>query len=116
MIRITPELARKVNVAVRKECCNCIDDNCILLDNGEAVKCPQLISLYGIYCKYFASAVLPGNPELYAEIMDSGKKRCKSCGKLYTHRSKNQQYCYACAELRKKEKARERQRRKRAAK
>ena len=114
MIKITPELAKKVNESVRKECCNCIDDNCLLLDYGEEVTCPQLITLYSICCKYYAAAVLPGNPELYAEVMESGKKRCKQCGKLYTPHSKNQQYCHACGEMRKKEKARDRQRRFRA--
>lgn len=115
MIKITPELAKKVNELARKECCNCLGGNCLLLDHGEEVPCPQLISEYRIYCKYFIAAVLPGNSKLYAEVMGSGKKRCKECGKLYTPRSKNQQYCHACGEARKKEKARDRQRRFRAA-
>lgn len=90
-------------------------DNCLLLDHGEEVPCPQLISEYRIYCKYFIAAVLQGNPKLYAEVMKFGKKRCKQCEKLYTPHSKNQQYCPVCGESRKKEKDRDRQRRFRAA-
>ena len=114
MIKIKPETAKKVYELVRGECCNCFDDCCIMLDDGEET-CPQLLSISRVCCRYFTTAVLPGNPELYREIMETGKKHCKQCDKLYTPRSKNQQYCNVCGEMLKKEKARDRQRRFRAA-
>ena len=33
--RLTPPQSRKVNALVKRECCNCIGGNCILLDDGE---------------------------------------------------------------------------------
>ena len=59
----------KVRKLARRECCNCVDGNCLLLDNGEECKCVQLISRYGIYCNYFRKAVLPADKKLYKEIL-----------------------------------------------
>lgn len=64
MLKTTEEQAAKVRRLVRKQCCNYCHGNCLLLDDV----CIQLLARYGIYCKYFAGAVLPGKPELYAEI------------------------------------------------
>ena len=33
--RLTPRQSRKVNTLVKKECCNCENGNCILLDDGD---------------------------------------------------------------------------------
>lgn len=44
------------------------DGNCILLDDGEAHRCVQLISIYGIYCNYFKKAVLLADKELYEQL------------------------------------------------
>ena len=43
--RLSPQQSRRVNALIRKECCNCFDGNCILLDDGESCVCPQLISV-----------------------------------------------------------------------
>ena len=52
MLRITSKQADKVHRLVKEQCANCDKDgNCILLDDGEAHRCVQLISIYGIYCK-----------------------------------------------------------------
>lgn len=56
--RLSPQQSRRVNALIRKECCNCFDGNCILLDDGESCVCPQLIS-YSLLCKWFRAAVLP---------------------------------------------------------
>ena len=69
MLKITPRQAEQVNRLVLELCANCDQDgNCILLDNGEAHRCVQLISVYGIYCNYFKNAVLPADKELHEEI------------------------------------------------
>lgn len=39
--RLTPRQSRKVNTLVKKECCNCENGNCILLDDGDTCVCPQ---------------------------------------------------------------------------
>ena len=56
--RLSPRQSRKVNTLVKKECCNCENGNCILLDDGDTCVCPQLIS-YSLLCKWFRIAVLP---------------------------------------------------------
>ncbi len=69
MMKITPKQVERVHRLVRELCANCDGDgNCILLDDGEAHRCVQLISIYGIYCNYFKEAVLPSDRELYEQI------------------------------------------------
>ena len=74
MIKITPKQAVRINNLVKKLCANCDEDgNCILLDDGVAHRCVQLISIYGIYCNYFKEAVLPSDRELYEQIKKINK-------------------------------------------
>ena len=74
MMKITPKQAYKVHRLVRELCANCDEDgNCILLDDGEAHRCVQLISIYSIYCNYFKEAVLPSDRELYEQIKKINK-------------------------------------------
>ena len=70
VLRTTYEQALRVRRLVRKLCCNHIDGKCLLLDE----KCVQLISRYGIYCKYFRDAVLPSDKDLQKEILQNNKK------------------------------------------
>ena len=67
--RLSPRQSRKVNTLVKKECCNCENGNCILLDDGDTCVCPQLIS-YSLLCKWFRIAVLP----LCGTLSDRGQK------------------------------------------
>lgn len=69
ILKLNSKQSAKVRRLARRECCNCVDGNCLLLDNGEECKCVQLISRYGIYCNYFRKAVLPAEKELYEEIL-----------------------------------------------
>lgn len=74
MMKITTKQAEKVYCLVKSLCANCDEDgNCILLDDGEAHRCVQLISIYGIYCNYFKEAVLPSDRELYEQIKKINK-------------------------------------------
>lgn len=111
VIKITLKQSKRINTLVRKLCCNYVDGNCLLLDDGEE----QCISRYGIYCNYFKNAVLPADRELFAEIMQpSRQKRCQICKSYFVPMAKNQRYCPNCAAVQKRKKAAERQRRKRA--
>ena len=74
--RLSPQQSRRVNALIRKECCNCFDGNCILLDDGESCVCPQLIS-YSLLCKWFRAAVLPLDKLLFAELYQSEELRRK---------------------------------------
>ena len=76
MMKITPKQVERVHRLVRELCANCDEDgNCILLDDGEAHRCVQLISIYGIYCNYFKNVVLPSDRELLDEIQRHNKKK-----------------------------------------
>ena len=76
VMKITPKQSEKVNRLVLERCANCDEDgNCILLDDGEAHRCVQLISIYGIYCNYFKDAVLPSDRELYEQIKIINKSK-----------------------------------------
>ena len=86
--RLTPPQSRKVNSLVKKECCNCDNGHCILLDDGEECVCPQLIS-YSLLCKWFQTAVLPLDKLLYAELFKTeDKKRCTECGTSFASTSR----------------------------
>ena len=69
ILKLTRKQSAKVRKLARRECCNCVDGNCLLLDNGEPCRCVQLDSIYGIYCKYLLMAVLPVDRALFDEIM-----------------------------------------------
>ena len=76
MLKITPRQAERVNRLVSELCANCDQDgNCLLLDDGEAHRCVQLISVYGIYCNYFKNAVLPADKALYEEIQKQNNQK-----------------------------------------
>ena len=64
VIKITLKQSKRINTLVRKLCCNYVDGNCLLLDDGEE----QCISRYGIYCNYFKNAVLPADRELWTIV------------------------------------------------
>ena len=71
MLKITSKQADKVHRLVKECCANCDENgNCILLDDGEAHRCVQLIS---IYCNYFKNAVLPSDKELFEQIKKQNK-------------------------------------------
>ena len=71
---------RRVKKLIRGLCANCDGGDCLLLDDGEAHVCPQLIT-YSLLCRYFRAAVLPADRELYADIMErDARKRCADCG------------------------------------
>ena len=76
--RLTPPQSRKVNALVKRECCNCDNGHCILLDDGEECVCPQLIS-YSLLCKWFRIAVLPGDKLLYAELYKTEDRKSVPC-------------------------------------
>ena len=77
--RLSPPQSRKVNSLVRRECCNCDNGHCILLDDGDECVCPQLIS-YSLLCKWFRIAVLPLDKLLYAELFKTAQARDRGLG------------------------------------
>ena len=83
IIRMTPEQARRSRALIKNQCCNYDNGNCILLDDGEPCVCPQSIS-YSLNCKWFRTAVLPNDKELYIKLMKpKNRKKCTVCGNEY---------------------------------
>ena len=81
IIRITKPQLNKVKALIRRHCCNCVDGNCILLDDGEPCLCPQMLT-YSLICKWFRSSVLPDSPALQNEIvLRKAEKLCTVCGR-----------------------------------
>ena len=98
--RMNEAQARKVRKLVRSLCANCDGGNCLLLDDGEDHVCPQLIS-YSLLCRYFESAVLPADRELYADIMEKdSRRRCADCGAPFVPTGSRAVCCPACSVLR----------------
>ena len=113
-LRLTPPQSRKVNSLIKKECCNCDNGHCILLDDGEECVCPQLIS-YSLLCKWFQTAVLPLDKLLYAELFKTeDKKRCTECGTSFASTSNSVKYCPDCRKRITRRQAAERMRKRRA--
>ena len=105
---MTPQQRRQAVKLIREVCCNCIDGNCIMLDDGERHACPQSNS-YSVVCKYFRRIVLEDREgqSLKAELFrDDTTKQCAICGTAFQSKSNNAKYCGDCAkEIQKKQKA-----------
>ena len=70
IVPIKPEQVEQVNSLVRSACANCQDGCCLLLDDdGDSHPCVQLLSVSGICCRYFLTAVLPTDDMLYSDII-----------------------------------------------
>ena len=99
MVKLDYNQARQVHKLIRKECCNCVENNCVLMDDV----CVQLISQHNIYCNYFLRAVLPLDKNLSAELLSKDAKRCEVCGNYFAPRSNRQKYCECCSEKQRSE-------------
>ena len=111
---LSSKQVKRVNRLVKKECCNFDNGNCILLDDGEACHCPQLISC-SLICRWFSDAVLPLDGELFAELYaPEEKRRCTVCGMPFASKSNNAKYCPDCRKKITRKQAAERMRKKRS--
>lgn len=71
MLRITETQAEQVAELARRTCCNFNLGCCLRLGNDT---CVQLLNRYGINCKYFLYAVLPGDRKLNRTIHNQNRK------------------------------------------
>ena len=72
--KLTPTMSEQVKRSVRRSCCNHIDGDCLLLDDGDSHLCVQLLSVSRLCCNYLKKYVLPAEPELYAAIIKYNQK------------------------------------------
>lgn len=98
LLRMTPEQLQEARKLIRRTCAYFDDGgNCLLLDDGEPCRCPQL-GAYSVICKYFRDAVLPGDMKLhYSIIGQKPKYHCVICGAPIYSKSNRAKYCPACA-------------------
>ena len=83
---------------IRKLCSACDNGNCLYLDDGEEVLCPQTLS-YSVCCKVFRWVLLKDKAggELETEIFGKdAMKRCALCGKAFLPGSNRAKYCDDC--------------------
>lgn len=69
-LKLTPQLFEKVSTLIKTGCCNCYEENCLLLDDGYTHTCPQLTTPSHIICRYFLEFVLPGDKTLLKRITE----------------------------------------------
>ena len=114
ILRLTPSQRSRCNRLIKRLCANYDDGNCLLLDDGEPCVCPQSIS-YSLNCKWFRTAVLPNDKELYIKLMKpKNRKKCTVCGNEYTPTGRNSKYCDKCRRKIRLRKDAERKRNKRS--
>jgi hypothetical protein len=105
---MTPRQQQAAVRLIKKICCNYDGGNCILLDRGEEVACPQSIS-YSVNCKFFRRVLLEDKEglSLKAEVFrDETTKRCAVCRRAFQSKSNNAKYCGDCtASVLRKQKA-----------
>ena len=95
--RMTDKQRREAVRLIQSLCSYNDNRNCLYLDRGEEVTCPQSIS-YSVCCKWFRRAVLPQDKPLEAEIFSGDSvKRCAVCGKPFVPKSNRGKYCPGCA-------------------
>ena len=112
--RLTPPQSRKVNSLIKKECCNCDNGHCILLDDGEERGRGDVYKRQ-LLCKWFQIAVLPLDKLLHAELFKTeDKKRCTECGTFFVSKSNSVKYCPDCRKRITRRQAAERMRKRRA--
>ena len=76
---------KAANRLIEQHCCNFKDGHCLLLDNGEAIECPQRLSS-AVICRYFRHVLLndPAGRPLELELFPPGsQKRCAVCGQVF---------------------------------
>ena len=69
-LKLNPQLFETVSSLIKTQCCNCYEENCLLLDDGESHISPQLITPSHIVCRYFLDSVLPGYKTLLKLITE----------------------------------------------
>ena len=74
VLHITKEQEDEICNLVQKRCANYRKGNCLLLNGLRERTCVQLLCSGGIFCRYFQEAVLPGENELYTQILVQNQK------------------------------------------
>ena len=96
--RMTPRQHQNAVRIIEAHCCNYDNGNCLLLDRGVEVVCPQTIS-NSVCCMYFYHVLLqePKAQTLNAAVFHiDDLKRCVRCGKPFASTGNRAKYCADC--------------------
>ena len=108
--RMTAGQTKRMNRLIRDECCNGVDDICIVLGHGYGFFCPQM-GMRILFCPWLREAVLPADEKLRCELNgDIRMKPCEMCQRGFFPKSNRSRFCNICARRRRKSKEAERQR------
>lgn len=110
-LRMNEKQIKTARSLIQETCCNydTATGGCLLLDRGEIVPCPQLIS-QSVVCKYFRDVLLEDKRarELKAEIFGiDNRKVCAVCGGHFQSISNRAKYCAKCAKEQQRKRNRE---------
>lgn len=120
--RVLPRMSiqqfKQAKALIKGICCNydSVTGGCLLLDLGEVVQCPQMLS-QSLCCKYFRDVLLEDKraQDLKAEITANDYvKTCTVCGQLFQAVSNRAKYCTRCAVTVKREQATKRKQKQRS--
>ena len=113
--QIPPKHRARVQQLIKRRCSNFDKGHCLLLDDGwMPCVCPQF-SARVLNCRFFRSAVLPDDPELYGSLMRLVPKRhCSICGKPLYHAANAAKYCPDCSRKERRRREAERMRNRRS--
>ena len=96
-VEMTSRQSARVCRLIEKECCNCVDSICIMMDHGYGWYCPQLGTRI-LFCPWFKEAVLPMDRELQRELLEGAKgKMCEMCHRSFIPKSNRAVFCSVCA-------------------
>lgn len=114
-MRMSDSQRRRADALIKSLCANYFHGNCLLLDVGVEVPCPQLIT-NSLVCRYFRDVLLEDKDgkALKAEIMgEDTAKTCEVCGKPFRAISNRAKYCARCSEIQTRKQATARKRKQR---
>ena len=117
LVRMKDTQFKSAKALIHNICCNYdrSTGGCLLLDYGEVVPCPQMIS-QSVICKHFRDVLLEDRDGklLKAQIYaDDHIRRCESCGQPFRALSNRSKYCAKCCAEVKRKQAAERKRKQR---
>ena len=96
--RMTGRQKQRAVRLIRHRCSAYDGGNCLDLDDGEEVICPQTIS-YSVCCKFFHRVLLydESGKTLEAELFKKDAvKHCVICGAMFVSASNRAKYCADC--------------------
>ena len=109
--RMSTSQFRSAKALIHNLCCNydSATGNCLLLDDGEITKCPQLITL-SVICNYLIKVLLEDRDGqlLKTQLYQADHvRRCEACGQPFQAISNRAKYCDKCSQKRRLQRQRE---------